>query len=424
MSDPVATMDPPVGANGTSHPHGTGHHDRDMLDRVQQLRLDNQLGGAKSARTGSTWLPWILCGVLALTWASVAIRSYRNPTAVAVPSTNTAIPQSTGESPSAPPSPTAPVAAGTVQLEVKGYLVPAQQIAVSPIEVGGLITELNVIEGKLFPKGAVLAKIDDTSYRTAAAEAEATYAAAKMRLAELLPSSVREIELDQVEGELEEAKASMKRAEDILKRLRSIRTTAAEQELVQAETDFRATSARVDRLKATLEILKEGPRPEKIKAAEAEVRAAQARVDQANWRLGNCIIKAPITGTVLTKKAELGNLVNPLAFAATSGSVCDIADLADLEVDLEIPERDIRKLAVGQPCRLRADAYPDKLYNGILDRIMPIANRAKSVVNVRVKVRLPTGEVPGTYLKPEMGVVVSFLPMPGLSDKATEDTNP
>lgn len=414
MSDPVATLDPPVEANGASH------HHRDMLDRVQQLRLDNQLGGAKSARTGSAWLPWILCGILALTWSGVAIRTYRNPPAAA-PGIPSATPPSSpvGDSPGATPTPTAPVAAGTVQLEVKGYLVPAQQIAVSPIEVGGLITELNVIEGKLFPKGAVLAKIDDTSYRTAAAEAEATYAAAKMRLAELLPSSVREIELDQVEGELEEAKASMKRAEDLLKRLRSIRTTAAEQELVQAETDFRAASARVDRLKATLEILKEGPRPEKIKAAEAEVRAAQARVDQANWRLGNCVIKAPITGTVLTKKAELGNLVNPLAFAATSGSVCDIADLADLEVDLEIPERDISKLAVGQPCRIRADAYPDKLYAGILDRIMPIANRAKSVVNVRVKVRLPAGEIPGTYLKPEMGAVVSFLPMPDTQDKAT-----
>lgn len=405
MSDPVATLDPPVEANGTAS------HKREMLDRVQQLRLDSRLSGAKSARAGSGRLPWILCGVLALTWAGVAIRTYRNPAAVAVPGIATPAPVATGESPGTPAPKAAPVAAGTVQLEVKGYLVPAQQIAVSPIEVGGLITELNVVEGKLFPRGAILAKIDDTSYRTSAAEAQATLAAARMRLAELLPSSVREIELDQIEGELEEAKASMKRAEDILKRLRSIRATAAEQELVQAETDFRAASARVDRLKATLEILKEGPRPEKIKAAEAEVRAAQARVDQANWRLGNCIIRTPITGTVLTKKAELGNLVNPLAFAATSGSVCDIADLADLEVDLEIPERDIRKLAVGQPCRIRADAYPDKLYTGILDRIMPIANRAKSVVNVRVKVRLPDGEVPGTYLKPEMGAVVSFLPM-------------
>jgi multidrug resistance efflux pump len=100
-----------------------------------------------------------------------------------------------------------------------------------------------------------------------------------------------------------------------------------------------------------------------------------------------------------------------MAFSASTsggGAVCDMADLADLEVDLEIPEREISKLKVGQPCRVKADAFPDRTYDGVLDRIMPIANRAKSIVNVRVKVKLKD-EKPGTYLKPEMGAVVSFL---------------
>ena len=401
MSESAIPVAHPVGANGTPS------ENRAMLDRVQQLRLDDRLGGAKSARTGSGWLPWILCGVLALTWAGVAVRSYKNAPDTPAVGPATATPAASDGSPGVA---TAPVAAGTVQLEVKGYLVPAQQIAVSPIEVGGRIVELNIVEGKLFQKGDILAVIDDTSYSTAAAEARATLAAATMRLAELKPSSVREIEFDQIEGELSEAQAQRKRAEDALKRLRSIAVSAAPQELVQLETENSAAAARVDRLQATLAILKQGPRPEKIKAAEAEVAAAQARLDQAEWRLGNCTIQAPITGTVLTKGAEEGNLVDPRAFAGTSGSVCDIADLADLEADLEIPERDISKLVVGQPCRIRCDAYPNKVYTGRLDRIMPIANRAKSVVNVRVKVKLPEGETPGTFLKPEMGAVVSFLP--------------
>jgi multidrug resistance efflux pump len=307
---------------------------------------------------------------------------------------------------------------------VKGYLVPARQIAVSPIEVAGRIVELTVVEGKLFQEGDVLAKIDDTSYRTAAEEADAAVAAAESRLAaardrlaELLPTSVRKIEFQQVEAELQEAEALKARAADDLKRYRGIPGTVAARELVQAEADYQTASARVERLKATLQILTEGPRKERIRtaedeirAAEAEVKAAQARQTQANWRLQNCIITAPITGTVLSKKTEIGNLVNPLAFNASSGSVCDIADLTDLEADLEIPERDIGKLVVGQPCRIKADAFPDRIYTGFLDRIMPIANRAKSIVNVRVKVKLPDGEVPGTYLKPEMGAVVSFLP--------------
>ena len=83
--------------------------------------------------------------------------------------------------------------------------------------------------------------------------------------------------------------------------------------------------------------------------------------------------------------------------------------IQNLEVDLEVPERDIAKLKVGQPCQIKADAFSDRAYTGRLDRIMPTANRAKSVVSVRVKVKLADGEVPGTFLKPEMGAVVNFL---------------
>lgn len=398
----------------------------EMLDRVQRLRLDNQLGGTKSGGGGGvTWLPWILCLVLALSWGGVAIRTYRN--APADTDREPEAPGSTAKTGTNTPSTPSGTEAtsGAIELEVKGYLVPAQQIAVSPIEVQGRIVELNVVEGKLFPEGSVLAKIDDTSYRASAAEADAGLAGAKQRLAAaqqrwnaLLPKSVRVVEVTQTEAELEEAEAAKTRTTDDLKRLLMIGSSAAARELIQATADNRAAIARVERLKATLQLLKEGPREEQkaaakadVAAAEADVTAAEARARQAQWRLNNCVVKAPITGTVLSKKAEFGNLVNPLAFSASSGSICDIANLADLEADLEIPERDISKLKVGQLCRVRCDAYPGKTYDGRLDRIMPIANRAKSIVNVRVKVKLPDGEVPGTFLKPEMGAVVSFLPM-------------
>ena len=411
---------------GRPAPHLNG----ELLNRVQQLRLDNQLGAAKSSGGGgATWLPWVLCMFLAGTWATVAIRTYRvspdsESNSAAATTTDTGS-NPTQRPPSANTSTGAASTSGTIQLEVKGYLVPAQQIAVSPIDVAGRIVELNIVEGKLFQKGDVLAKIEDTNYRTGTDEANASLAAAKQRLAaaeyrlaEQKPESVREVELQQVRAELQEADATKTRTADDLKRYRTLPGTVSAKELVQAQADFLISAARVERLKATLQILTEGPRKEKIAAAEADVATAQAEVKasaaravQSQWRLDNCTIKAPITGTVLSKKAELGNLVNPLAFNASSGSVCDLADLSDLEVDLEIPERDISKLKVGQPCRIKSDAYPDHIYSGRLDRIMPIANRAKSIVNVRVKVQLPPGEVPGTYLKPEMGAVVSFLPM-------------
>src|SRR5262249_13464581 len=129
---------------------------------------------------------------------------------------------------------------------------------------------------------------------------------------------------------------------------------------------------------------------------------------KALWRLDNCTIRAPVSGTILTKKAELGNLVNPLAFNASSGTVCEIADLSDLEVELDITERDVPKVIKGMPCRIRAEAFPDRVYGGKVDRLMPIANRAKGALPVRVKVTVPKNEE-GVYLRPEMGAVVAFL---------------
>jgi multidrug efflux pump subunit AcrA (membrane-fusion protein) len=84
------------------------------------------------------------------------------------------------------------------------------------------------------------------------------------------------------------------------------------------------------------------------------------------------------------------------------------ADLSDLEVDLTIQERDISRVFRGQPCKVRAEAFPDRTYQGTVSRLMPIADRAKGAIPVRVKVSVPAEEE-GVYLKPEMGVLVTFL---------------
>lgn len=399
----------------------------EMLNRVKQLRLDNQLGAAKrGGGGGATWLPWMLCVLLAGSWAFVAIRHYK---------TTKDDSPTTSSTTSATSEKTAPQDAGLTQVEVKGYLTPAHQIAVSPIDVAGRVIVLNVVEGRRYQEGELLAQIDPSSFQAVVDEATATLSAAEKRLEaakqrreELRPisekpSPIRTLEVNQIKAQIQEADAQKARAADEERRLTALSGVSG-REVTQARNDYLAADARLTKLKADLEILQMGPREEKVlasdadvKGAEADMRAAAARLAQAKWRLDNCTIRAPITGTVLTKVAEQGNLVNPLAFAATSGSVCTMADLSDLEIDMKIPERQIAQLQKGQPCRLRADAYPDKLYTGVLDRIMPIANRGDNTVNVRVKVKLPDGEVPGTYLKPEMGAVVSFLPMPGSEKK-------
>ncbi|MCU0979022.1 MAG: efflux RND transporter periplasmic adaptor subunit, partial [Pirellulaceae bacterium] len=98
---------------------------------------------------------------------------------------------------------------------------------------------------------------------------------------------------------------------------------------------------------------------------------------------------------------------NPIAFNG-SFSLCDMADLSDLEVELFIQERDIARVFAGQHCKVRAEAYPDRTYDGLVSRLMPIADRAKGAVPVRVKLTVPADEE-GVYLKPEMGAVVTFL---------------
>lgn len=401
----------------------------ELLDRVQQIRLDDQLG-RRPGGGGTSWLPWVLCAILALAWAGVAIRSYKNaPERDAGPAGS-----STGATgPSSTAGPAVADAASAIP-PVKGYLVAARQIAVSPIDVGGRVVELNFVEGGRYEMGYVLAKLDASSYVAARDEAAAMLASAKQRkagveqkLADLQgnanppPGSVRDLEIKQLEAQIREADAQQRKAQDEVNRLEQLAGVRSGREWAQAQIDVAAAAARRVKLETDLTLLKKGARPEKIKAAEAElaaaeadVTAAEARLHQAQWRVDNCTITAPLTGTVLSKKAEKGNLANPMAFSASTsggGAVCDMADLADLEVELEIPEREIAKLQVGQPCQVRADAYQGRTYQGRLDRMMPIANRANSTVKVRVKVKLPPGEVPGTYLKPEMGALVSFLTM-------------
>ncbi len=396
---------------------------RELKARVQKLRIGGPSTGGKSFLAGVTWLPWILCAVLALAWGGVGLRSYRPGSTdddggpVAAPTNKSGTGSSTSSGGSS----------GIAIAPVKGYLVPAQQIAVSPIDVGGQLIEHNFIEGVQYKQGTVLARIDSTNYKAAVEEtrslvsaAESRLAGAKQRWQEILPASVRQIEKDQVIEEKKESEIVEKRAKQEYDRLKSISLgntgAVAPRELQQAEADYFSAKARTSRLEATYQILEVGPRPEKINAAQEDYNAAQkdldaakARLNQSQWRVDNCTIRMPITGTVLSKKAELYSLVNPLAFGATSGSLCDIADLANLEVDLEIPEKDIGKLEKGQPCRIVADAFQDRTYDGELFRIMPIANRSKSVISVRVKVKLPPGEIQGQFLKPEMGAVVTFL---------------
>jgi multidrug resistance efflux pump len=388
----------------TEHTDGVAANGAPTLtDRVKELRLAGKMEVPRAAG-GTTWLPWLLCLFLAVGWAGFGIKWYRGTQKAAEPPADSA-----AATPATGPSNKGPGAADdTVALEVKGYLIPTQSISISPIDVAGRVVKLNIEEGMSFQKGDVLAEIDQTPYEAQLAEAKAQAAAAKARLVELQTGS-RPEEIAQALAELDDAKAQLAQARREWQRFEAQKTLSiTTREYEQAEAAYLSGVKRVEAKQKAFDLARLGPRQERIDAGQAEYEAAVARLKQAQWKLDNCVIRSPVTGVILTKKAEIGSLINPVV-GGVSTNLCDIADLRKLEVDLEVNERDIGRVRLNQACRVKADAYPDRAYEGYVERVMPTANRAKSIVPVRIKVVPRDDEKQGQYLKPEMGVTVTFL---------------
>jgi multidrug resistance efflux pump len=385
-----------------------------LSKKVQSLRISDAVSRDASA---SSKLPWVLCLVLACSTAWFAWKSIEAP---AGPGARAKALKDSSASPasgahSAASSET--IKPGGVVLESKGYVVPAHQILVSP-KVNGMVRYLRIHkrgqppetgialeEGLRVEKGDVLAELESTDYESDVARCRAVLASAEQKLSTERKNLPQEI--DRAQAELNENITQRDYAKTVLDRNTKLVKTGSvsSTDLEKSQSDYDAARHRVDRLERALEIIR-GPRAERIKVAEAEVHSAKADLIKAEWRLDNCTILAPITGTLLKKNVEEGNIVNPVAFNG-SFSVCEMADLSNLEVDLSIQERDIARVFRNQRCTVRSEAYPDRPYSGWVSRLMPIADRAKGAVSVRVKIRIPAEEE-GIYLKPEMGAVVTF----------------
>jgi HlyD family secretion protein len=371
-----------------------------LKDRVQSLRLPPP--GKSSG--GGTKLPWLLAFGLACALAYVMLLG--SPFAAPFASQQTVVEETSSKlSESATSAPQAASGSGPV-VESKGYIIPEQQILVSP-QVSGRVIELNFEAGQRIETGFVLAVLDNTEYQAEFERVTGLLEAAKENLAELREGS-RPDEIKQVKADLAETETNLEQAERDYKRTKDLVKNGFgnRQDLETAGSQYEMMKKRVDKLAATAQLMVDGPRPERKKAAEAQVRQAEAELRRAKWRLDNCIIVAPISGTVLKKNAELGNLVNSVAFNG-SFSLCDMADLSKLEVELSIQEREISKIRKGQRCKIQPEAYPDRSYDGVVSRLMPIADRAKGAVPVRVRLKVPADEE-GEFLRPEMGAIVKF----------------
>lgn len=406
MSQATSPSSPPAAP-------GPRAENAELQDRVRSLRLSRIPDGTSYFRTIAAWgfgvLVLAVCGWLAYQ-AIESRRSKDSEAAEKKPGDS-----QPGKSPSDNPQ-TAPTGAsasavpqGEIALEAKGYIIPAHQSLVSP-KVSGMIVELLIEEGKRFNAGDLLAVIEKKEYqfdldRTTAAEqaAAARWREAKRRFDDL------ELEVKQAQAQIDEVSEQLKQIQQDWDRKKALRQSGnvTEQEFEMVESTLQVALKRKKQLEFAKELMQSAARQERLDAAQGDWDSAKAEVDKAQWKVDNCRIVAPIKGTILRKNAEKGNNVNPIAQMGTT-SLCEMADLSDLEIELNIPERDIAVIRVGQRCTVRADAWPDRVYSGVVSRLMPIADRAKAAIPVRVKVTVPADEE-GVYLKPEMNAKVVFL---------------
>ena len=238
-------------------------------------------------------------------------------------------------------------------LTASGYVVARRKAAVASKGTGTLVF-LGVDEGDKVKKGQVIARLEDSDV-----VASRERARENLRVAE---------------ADLNEAKQNLERMRILLKK-----------ELV-AQAEYDLAEARYKRVVSTID------------AAKFGLKEAQVAVD-------NTRIIAPFDGTVLKKNADVGEIVAPLAGAASSkAAVVTIADMSSLEVDADVSEANITRVTPEQACEITLDAYPQQRYPGYVTKIVPTADRAKATVLVKIKFREYDQKV-----LPEMSAKISFL---------------
>ena len=260
-------------------------------------------------------------------------------------------------------------AGGAASVTANGYVVARTRASVSA-KIPGRLAYLGVSEGSFVRSGEVIARLDNADYAAQVSQAEAQLASEHAQLIEA------QSDRDQLNREV--------------KRLRDIRAQNASLvsggELDIAESRAAQGDARANAATA------------RVSAAEAGLRFARATFD-------NTLIRAPFTGTVLRKEAEVGEVVAPsVGGGLTRGAVVTMADLTTLEVEVDVNEAYIARIKADQASRITLDAYPDTSFRGLVRQVVPTADRQRATVQVKVSI---TDRDP--RILPEMGARVDFL---------------
>lgn len=307
-------------------------------------------------------------------------------------------------------------------LSATGYVVAAHKIAVAS-KVVGKVAWIGVEKGDKVREGQVLVRLEDDEYRAQLQQARGQLQSLQARLQELETGSRPEeiavalANLEQARAELVNAKVNLDRTEKLVRE-----GVFAKQMLDDAEAQFRSREARVKSLERTYELVRIGPRREVVDAVRGQIEQARGAVAFAETQLANTVIRAPVTGTILERIVERGEFVTTgfVGDRGAKGFVVSLADLNDLEVELDVSQNDFNKLSgLGQKARITVDAYPDRRWQGSIYQISPEADRQKATVQVKVKVANPD-----EFLRPEMNATVGFLAEPRAAADAHSEPKP
>jgi HlyD family secretion protein len=252
-------------------------------------------------------------------------------------------------------------------------------------------------------------RLEDDEFRAQYEQAKGAAASARAYYQELQNGS-RPEEIQQAQHNLDEARATLADDKITLDRTRNLAAQGvlSKQALDDATAKFEADQQRANSLDKGFQLARIGPRQEEIARARGTLEQAQGQADYAKSLLDATVIRAPVTGTILERSAEKGELVTS-GFASTAeggpqGMVVSLADLNDLQVELDIAQDDFAKLGPQQKGTVTVDAYPDLKWDGIIAEISPQANRAKATVQVKVQILKPDA-----HLRPDMNATVKFL---------------
>lgn len=246
-------------------------------------------------------------------------------------------------------------------LTASGYVVAQRKAAVASKGTGRLVY-LGVVEGDIVKENQIIARLED----------------------------------DDIQAQLNEAMANLK---------------VQQAELKVAESNFgRQKQLFAEQLASELDVDNAESNYYRVLAS---IELAKARIEAAQVAMENTRIRAPFDGTVLTKNADIGEIVAPMAAGVNSrAAVVTIADMKSLQVETDVSESNIEKITTGLRCEISLDAYPSKRYKGYVDKIVPTADRAKATVLVKVGFDNYDDRV-----LPEMSAKVLFL-----SDKDVVET--